>query len=92
MLDLTSYKIKGHGNVTVRLSNGIQRVIPNVLYIHGLAKNWFLAKQLDKAGGEIHIKSRISTLFNKFGHVFAKCKLHNDLYKLDDTVILNKKK
>jgi hypothetical protein len=89
--DLTSYKIKGHGDVTVRLSNGMKRTIPDVLYIPGLAKNLFSTKQLDKAGREIQIRSGISILFNKLGHVIAKCKLYNNLYKLGDTVIPNQK-
>ena len=89
--DMTSYKIQEQGDVTIRLLNGMERIILDVLYILGLAKNLFSAKQLDTAGREIQIKSGISTLFNKLGHVIAKCKLYSDLYKLGDTVIPNKK-
>jgi len=76
-----------HGNVTIRLSNGMQRIILDVLYIFGLARNLFSTKQLDKARGEIWIKSEISILYNILGHVTAKCKLCNDLYKLGDIII-----
>lgn len=89
--DMTFYKIQGHANVTVRLLNGMERIMRNVLYNPGLAKNLFSAKQLDKVGGEIRKKSGTSTLFNKQGHVIAKCKLHNDLYKLGNTIIPNQK-
>jgi len=89
--DMTSYKIQRQGNVTIRLLNGMERIILDILYILGLAKNLFLGKQLDKAGGEIQIKSRTLTLFNKLRHVISKCKLHNDLYKLGDRTIPNQK-
>jgi len=69
----------------------MKRIISDVLYILGLAKNLFLPKQLDKVGRKIWIKSKTSILFNKLGHVIAKCKLHNDLYKLGDTIIPNHK-
>ena len=89
--DSTSYKIEGLGDVTVRLSNGMEKTIPDVLHVPGLAKNLFSAKQLDRAGGEIRIKSGISILLNKSGQTIAKCKLNPDLYELGTTVIPNKK-
>ena len=89
--DSTSYKIEGLGDVTVRLSNGMEKTIPDVLHVLGLAKNLFSAKQLDRAGGEICIKSGISILLNKSGQTIAKCKLNPDLCELGTTVIPNKK-
>jgi len=89
--DTTSYKIEGLGDVTIRLSNGIEKIIPKVLYIPVLAKNLFSAKQLDRVGGEISIKSGISISLNKSRQTIAKFKLNLDLYKLDTTIIPNKK-
>lgn len=65
----------------------MEKIILDVLDIPHLAKNLFLAKQLDKARGEIQIKFRISTFSNKLGQRIAKCKRNNDLYELEDTVI-----
>ncbi|KAG0600944.1 hypothetical protein M758_11G072700 [Ceratodon purpureus] len=65
--DSTSYMIEGHGDVNVKLTNGKVKYIPDVLYIPGLAKNLFSAKQFDQAGGEIHIKDGHSILINKLG-------------------------
>lgn len=39
--DSTSYKIEGLGDVIVRLANGMEKTIPNVLHVPRLAKNYF---------------------------------------------------
>lgn len=85
--DSTSYTIQGYGDVNIKLSNGDEKSIPDVLHIPGLAKNLFSAKQLDKAGGEIRIKAGVSTLINKLGHTIATCKLNPDLYELGETIV-----
>lgn len=47
--DFASYTFQRHGNVNVKLSNGDEKFILDVLYILDYTKNLFLAKQLDKA-------------------------------------------
>ena len=42
--DSTSYTIEGHGDVLIKLTNGDEKNIPDVLHIPGLAKNLFSAK------------------------------------------------
>ena len=74
---------------TLKLINGDEKHIPDVLHILGLAKNLFSAKQLDQARGEIHIKDGISILINKLGQIIATCKLNPDLYKLGETILSN---
>ena len=73
----------------MKLLNGDERIIPDVLHILGLAKNLFSVRQLDKAGGEVRIKAGISTLVNKFGETIATCKLNPDLYELGRTITCN---
>lgn len=63
--DNSTHRIQGQGYVTVTLLNGQIKQIPDVLYIPGLRKNLFSAKQFDKVGGELHIKSGICTLTNQ---------------------------
>ena len=63
--DNTTHQILGKGSVTIMLLNGLEKEIPNVLYVPGLKKNLFSAKQFDRVEGEIHIKSGICTLTNK---------------------------
>ena len=87
--DSTSYTIEGHGDVLIKLTNGDEKYIPDVLHIPGLAKNLFSAKQLDQIGGEIHIKDGISILINKLGQIIATCKLNPDLYELGETILSN---
>ena len=89
--DSTSYKIEGHGDVNIRLMNGIEKLIPDVLHVPGLAKNLFSAKQLDKVGGEIRIKCGQLTLINKFDKTIANCQLNPNLYELSNRIIPNKK-
>jgi hypothetical protein len=48
-----------------------------------------LAKQLDKAGGEIYIKVGILTLINKFGQVIATYNLNPNLHELGIIVTTN---
>ena len=69
------------------MTNGEEKYIPDVLHIPGLAKNLFSTKQLNQAGGEIHIKDGISILINKLGQIIATCKLNPDLYELGETII-----
>ena len=87
--DSTSYTIEGHGDVNIKLTNGEEKSIPDVLHIPGLAKNLFSAKQLDQAGGEIRIKNGTSLLINKSGQIIATCTLDPDLYVLGETILTN---
>nr|PNR34735.1 hypothetical protein PHYPA_022633 [Physcomitrium patens] len=82
--DTTSYIIKGHGDVNMKLTNGDEKIISNVFHILGLVKNLFSTKQLDKAGGEILIRVGTTIVINKFGQTIAICKLNPDLYELED--------
>jgi len=88
--DSTSYEIESYSDVNIRLMNGMEKLIPDVLHVLGLAKSLFSTKQLDKAGGEIRIKSRYLALINKFGQTIANHQLNPHLYELGDTIISNK--
>jgi hypothetical protein len=63
----------------------------DVLYVPRLAKNLFLVKQLDKVGGEIRIKSKISILIKILGQTIIWYKLNPNLYELDVTIILSQR-
>nr|PNR50588.1 hypothetical protein PHYPA_009774 [Physcomitrium patens] len=82
--------IKRHGDVNIKLTNGDEKIIRDILYIPRLAKNLFFVKQLDKRGGEICIRGGTTTLINKFGQTIGICKLNPNLYKLGTTILLNK--
>jgi hypothetical protein len=58
----TSCQIVGKGEGTIKLSNGMEKKIPNMLCVLGFKNNLFYVKQFDKFGGGIHIKSRLCTL------------------------------
>ena len=87
--DNTTHNILEKGSVTIKLLNGLEKVILYVLYVSGLKKNLFSAKQFDNVGGEIHIKLEICTLTNKKGELIATCQLDTNLYKLGDSINLN---
>lgn len=40
----TTYTIEGYGDVNIKIINGDEKIIPNILHILGLAKNLFSAK------------------------------------------------
>lgn len=42
--NMTIYKIKGYGNVKIRLLDSMEKIIPKIIHILGLAKNLFLTK------------------------------------------------
>ena len=89
--DNTSHNILGKGNnhVTIKLLNGLEKEIPDVLYLHGLKKKLFSAKQFGRVGGKIHIKSRICTLTKNKKELIETCQLYTNLYKLGDSIRLN---
>nr|PNR60462.1 hypothetical protein PHYPA_003255 [Physcomitrium patens] len=80
--DTTSCIIEGHGDVNIKLTNGDEKIIPDLLHILRLVKNLFFAKQLVKARGKIRIRAGTTTLINKFGQTIGICKLNPDLYEL----------
>lgn len=63
----------------------------DVLYVLGLAKNLFLVQQLDKVGGEIQIKSKISISIKILGQTIIWYKLNPNLYELGVTIILSQR-
>lgn len=53
----TSFIIERYGNVNVKLINGDEKIILNILYVSRLTKNFFSIKQLDKIKRQIYIKA-----------------------------------
>ena len=39
--DSASYEIEGHGDVNIQLMNGMEKFIPDVLYVTDLPKSFF---------------------------------------------------
>lgn len=83
--DNTTHDIIGQGDVTIQLNNGTVKEISQVLYIPGLKKNLFSVQQLDKAGGEVKLKSGQCILRDRESQIIAECSLEGDLYNLGTT-------
>lgn len=83
--DDTTHAIVGQGDACISLDDGQVREISNVLYVLGIRKNLFSAKQFDIVGGEIFIKDGNCLLRNPCGLVIATCTLETNLYKLGIT-------
>jgi hypothetical protein len=57
MGDDISHHIKGQGDLSIVLSSGRKKIIPNVLHVLNLMKNLFFLKKLDEIrAGEMIIK------------------------------------
>lgn len=67
----------------------MEKLIPNILYVPGLAINIFSVKQLDEAGGGIRVKFGVITLLNASRQIIAECKLNLVLFELGTTIIPN---
>jgi hypothetical protein len=88
-IDGTSHAIQGIGNVKIILSNGIQKIIPDVLHVRNLRCNLFSVKQLAEAGGSFSIQGCTATLYNSKTQLIATCHLENDLYILGHSISHN---
>ena len=88
-IDCTSNAIQGIGNVQIILSNGIQKIIPDVLHVFNLRCNLFSVKQLAIARGNFSIQGCTATLYNSKTQLIATCHLDNDLYILGHSISHN---